>query len=104
MSWWSDVVKWAWNQPTVGQEAGVQPGTTAPATAAVSAAGGFDGLSKTITAVYAGVADGKFWRSLGWLLLGIILMFLGVLWWIGPSASRAGPGELATGIATRVTT
>lgn len=94
MSWWSDVIDWAWNQPTIGQEAGVQPGSTAPATAAASALGDAGGLAKTITALWAGVSDGKLWRSLGWLLLGIVLMLLGVLWWIGPSAARASPAAV----------
>jgi hypothetical protein len=91
MSWWDDVIKWAWNQPTIGQEAGIQPGSTAPATAVGNAVGGASGSAQAITAIWTNLRDGKMWRSLGWLLLGIILMLLGALWWIGPSASRASP-------------
>ena len=92
MSWWTDVLDWAWNQPTIGQEAGIQPGSTAPATAAGNAVGGASGLAQTVGAIWTNLRDGKMWRSLGWLLLGIVLMLLGVLWWIGPSSARALPG------------
>ena len=90
-SWWSDVISWAWHQPTIGQEAGIQPGSTAPATAASNAVGGVNGLGQAVTAAWTNLRDYKMWRSLGWLLLGIVLMFLGVAWWIGPSAARASP-------------
>ena len=92
MSWWDDVIKWAWNQPTIAQEAGVQPGSTAPATAVGNAVGGAGGAAQVITAIWTNLRDGTMWRSLGWLFLGIALMFLGVSWWLGPSASMAGPG------------
>ncbi len=95
MSWWDDVLKWAWNQPTIGQEAGVQPGSTAPATAAASAVGGASGLAQTLTAIWTNLRDYKMWRSIGWLLLGIVLMFLGVSWWLGPSGAMGTPGAAA---------
>ena len=88
MSWWDDVLKWAWSQPTIGQEIGVQPGSTAPATAVTNAAGGAAG----ITAIWTNLRDYKMWRSLGWLFLGVLLMFLGVSWWLGPSSQMGTPG------------
>lgn len=49
------------------------------------------GIAGALTAFYHAVTDGKLWRSVGWLLLGIALMLTGVLLWIGPSAARRGP-------------
>lgn len=49
----------------------------------------------SLEAFYKLVTDGKLWRSLGWLLLGIALMLLGVLLWIGPSAARRSPAGIA---------
>lgn len=51
-----------------------------------------------IGAFFAGAwkiaTDGKMWRSLGWLLLGIVLMLAGIALWIGPSAQRMSPVSL----------
>lgn len=48
-------------------------------------AGPFSGLSD-IGAVFGalgnGVADGKMWRSLGWLIGGLILMLVGIALWV----------------------
>ncbi len=77
MSWWNDVIDWAWHQPTIGQEIGIQPGSTAPATAVTNAAGGAAGLA----AIWTNLRDYKMWRSLGWLFLGVLLMLLGALSW-----------------------
>jgi hypothetical protein len=81
MSWWSDVVLAI--ESAMGGEANVE-NTAGPATATVPA-GPITGLVDTIQAIYAGVTDGKFWRSLGWLLLGIVLMLMGAVSWIGMS-------------------
>jgi hypothetical protein len=52
-----------------------------------------------LAGVFKGVADaltdGKLWRSVGWLLLGVVLIFLGVRLWYGSSlgsAAKAVPG------------
>jgi hypothetical protein len=50
-----------------------------------------------MASIWGKLSDGKMWRSLGWLLLGILLMLAGVALWIGPSAARRSP----LGIATR---
>lgn len=91
-SWWQDVISWAWNQPTIGQEAGIQPGSTAPATAAGNAVGGVSGAEKTLSAIWTNLRDYKMWRSIGWLALGLVLMLLGVSWWLGPSGAMGVPG------------
>ena len=67
----------------MGGESNVE-NTAGPATATVPA-GPITGLVTTIQGVWAGITDGKFWRSLGWIILGIVLMLLGASWWIGPS-------------------
>ena len=81
-SWWQDVIDWAWHQPTIGQEIGVQSGSTAPATAADQAVGGLSGLAQTIGAIWTNLRDYKMWRSLGWLFLGVLLIFLGAASWL----------------------
>jgi hypothetical protein len=91
MSFWSDLVGTI-EQIVIGNPAGVSaPG--GPAVSAVKDAS--TGQLFGFLGAWAELTDGKLWRSLGWLLLGVALMFLGVLWWIGPSASRASPVGLA---------
>lgn len=45
----------------------------------VSALSGVDKLAGTIGAVARALFDGKMWRSLGWLLLGLVFIWMGVL-------------------------
>jgi Na+/phosphate symporter len=59
-------------------------------------------LAETIGAFFDEITNANMWKSLGWLLLGIALMLLGVLWWIGPSAARSGPGQIAAEAARGV--
>lgn len=65
-----------------------------------AAAGGginFSSIQNALTAFYDKVTDGKMWRSLGWLLLGILLIIAGLILWIGPTAFKASPiGRVAT--------
>lgn len=49
------------------------------------------GIAGVLTAFYHAVTDGKMWRSVGWIVLGVLLMLAGVALWIGPSASRSSP-------------
>ena len=49
------------------------------------------GIAGALSAFFAVVSDGKMWRSLGWIVAGIVLMIIGVALWIGPSAARATP-------------
>jgi hypothetical protein len=58
---------------------------------------GLKGLIIETERIWDTLTDGRMWRSLGWLVLGIILMLLGAAWWIGPSAQRASPVGLITG-------
>lgn len=55
----------------------------------------FSSIQNALSAFYDKLTDGKMWRSLGWLLLGVALMLLGVVLWIGPSAMRRSPLGIA---------
>jgi hypothetical protein len=64
------------------------PGGTAPTTSvqqqvanAVSQEAGvpFGSIEAALTAFYDKITDGKMWRSLGWLVLGIIFIVIGML-------------------------
>jgi hypothetical protein len=46
---------------------------------------GFSSIQNALSAFYAKVTDGKMWRSLGWLALGVLLIFIGLRLWIGTS-------------------
>lgn len=45
----------------------------------VSALSGADRVAGTMTAIARALFDGKMWRSLGWLTLGLFLLLAGVL-------------------------
>ena len=96
VSFWGDLIN------TVEQMVALNPaGVSNPQGPAVAAAGSASaGQITAILGIWSDLRDGKMWRSLGWLFLGIALMFLGVAWWIGPSASRMGPAG-AAGVVRR---
>jgi len=62
--------------------------TAGPATASVPS--GLGGVITVIEGIWAGLTDGKLWRSLGWLLLGVVLILFGLSAWIGPKLGEAG--------------
>ena len=72
MSWWSDLVLAV--ESAQGGESNVI-NTAGPATASVPAP--LSGITTVIEGIWAGLTDGKLWRSLGWLLLGVILILMG---------------------------
>lgn len=101
MSWWSSLVQDL--QPLIGGGPGEvtspTPAQIQAGAAAGNAADPLGGLVTVIEGIWAGLTDGKMWRSLGWILLGIVLMLLAVGWWIGPSAARRSPlGVAAEGL------
>ena len=49
-----------------------------PGTAAWS--GPFSDVAHALTAFYDVLTNGKMWRSLGWLALGVLLMLAGLAW------------------------
>jgi len=84
-SWWDD---W-WGSVKEGFESGKAAGektgdTINEATGLPDASGAVSALGDTLSfskAVWLNVSDYRMWRSLGWLLLGILLMILGFLAW-----------------------
>jgi hypothetical protein len=84
MSWWSDLVL------AVEAAAGGESNVIGPAGAANATVPSIPGVS-LLAGIWTNLRDYKMWRSLGWLFLGIVLMLLGVGWWIGPSAARMSP-------------
>ena len=96
MSFWSDLVKDI--QLGIEAAAGGGPSVAGPAGAAGATAPGqllgeAPGVG-LVEGIWTELTDGRMWRSLGWLLLGIVLMLLGVAWWIGPSAARRSPAAV----------
>ncbi len=45
----------------------------------VAAAKGITDVGSTIALVWKSLSDGKMWRSMGWILLGWILVIVGIL-------------------------
>ena len=78
MSWWSDLVLAV--ESAQGGESNVI-NTAGPATASVPAP--LSGITTVIEGIWAGLTDGKLWRSLGWLLLGIVLILMGAWLLVG---------------------
>lgn len=96
-SWWDD---W-WGSVKGGFESGKAAGEKTgdvinDATGLPDASGAISALGDTLSfskAVWLNVSDYRMWRSLGWLLLGIILMILGFLAW--NRGAIAGAAKLA---------
>lgn len=81
-----------------------QPSTAVPegqaaATAADPLLGPLAAIGGTFESFYKALTDGKTWRSVGWLLLGILLVVVGVVLWLGPGTLRRTPAGLAAGQA-----
>lgn len=100
MSFWSDIVRdvGVFIEGAAGGGPGIITSGGAGVTTPQQLAGEAPGIS-TVEAIWTELTDGRMWRSLGWLILGIVLMLLGVAWWIGPSAARRSPaGIVAEGL------
>ena len=78
MSWWSDLVLAV--ESAQGGESNVI-NTAGPATASVPAP--LSGITTVIEGIWAGLTDGKLWRSLGWLGLGVVLILMGAWLMVG---------------------
>jgi hypothetical protein len=73
---------------------------TADATTAATAP--FQDVSHALTAAYDAITNFYMWRSLGWLLLGLVVMILGVALLLkGQIASQVGSiaGDALGGVA-----
>lgn len=62
-----------------GLLSGLLPGTS-----------GVDRLTAALTAMFATVSDVRFWRSLGWLIIGVVMFGLGLFWLMATPAASAG--------------
>lgn len=51
---------------------------------------GIERLAAVFTAALAALTDVRMWRSLGWLLIGVVLLLLGGYWLVRTPAARAG--------------
>lgn len=46
---------------------------------------GIDQIGVVLESFYDAITDGKLWRSLGWVVLGAVLLFAGIYLWIRQS-------------------
>jgi hypothetical protein len=96
-----DLVKWkgpfATEAEAQAAQAPVQqsPNPASDAANAIANAGPLAGIAGSLEAFFHALTDGKLWRSLAWILLGILLMLLGAFLWIGPAAVRRSPLGMA---------
>jgi hypothetical protein len=91
-----DLVKWKGPFATEAEAKTAQAPVEIPVNPAeniVNAAENADplaGIAGSLEAFFQAATDGKLWRSLAWILLGILLMLIGVILWIGPAGALAG--------------
>ena len=84
-SWWDE---W-WGSVTGGFESGFDAGSATgdkinEVTGLPDSSGAISALGDTLSfskAVWLNISDFRMWRSLGWLLLGVILIILGFVSW-----------------------
>jgi hypothetical protein len=94
-SWWDDI----WGTVTdLGKDtAKAVPGVDSASDALASAGGAMSSLNDSISfakAVWLNISDFRMWRSLGWLLLGVLLMILGFVVWNRKAIEAAVPRAL----------
>jgi hypothetical protein len=68
-----------------------QSNVTNAAGAAAAIPNAYSSVQNALSGFYDVLTNGKMWRSLGWTLLGVVLLFIAILLLIGPSAERAAP-------------
>ena len=76
MSWWSDLVE------AVTAAAGGEQQAELQAAGAPNVQTPWTSILTLMEGYWAGLTDGKLWRSLGWIILGVILMIFGVAIWV----------------------
>ncbi len=52
---------------------------------------GVDRLAAVFTAAFGALSDGKMWRSLGWMALGIALVIVAIVWLAGGVLDKTAP-------------
>lgn len=55
----------------------------------------FSSVQNALTAFYRAVTNGKMWRSLGWIVLGLVMIIMGVSLWIKGTITPADALALA---------
>jgi hypothetical protein len=80
-------------QQVTGLKGAATPQGNAAAAAGAAAAvpAAYSSVQNALSGFYDVLTNGKMWRSLGWLILGALLMFLGIVLLVGPAAGRAAP-------------
>lgn len=78
---------------------GIQAASPAPG-AIAQAAPAFSSVQNALSAFYDQVTNGKMWRSLGWLLGGVLLIIFGLALWLTPAALKATPVGRAASMFT----
>jgi uncharacterized membrane protein YccF (DUF307 family) len=79
----------------------IQAASPAPGAAQQVTGVSFSSVQNALSGFYDTVTDGKLWRSLGWLLLGILLMLTGIGLLIGPAAARRSPAGVVSDFARK---
>lgn len=69
------------------------------ASAAASLPSAFSSIQDSLSAFYDKVTDGKMWRSLGWIVLGIFFILLGLVLLLAPSIVGRTPVGRAVKLA-----
>jgi hypothetical protein len=60
---------------------------------------GVDRLAAVFTAAFGALSDGKMWRSLGWIVLGLVLMIVAIIWLMGGVLGKTVPDAGTLGSA-----
>ena len=68
---------------------------TVPGASAANPLQGLGDVAAALKAFYSAVTDGKMWRSVAWVLLGLVLMVSGILLWLKVPQKAAGAAATA---------
>jgi hypothetical protein len=82
MSFWGDLVNTI-EQAIIANPAGVSNPSPAAGTGVSAVKDASTGQLTAFLGAWAMLTDGKFWRSLGWLLLGVVMMLMAARLWVG---------------------
>lgn len=52
---------------------------------------GVDRLSAVFTAAFGALSDGRMWRSMAWIVLGLALVIIAVVWLMGGILDSTAP-------------
>lgn len=66
------------------------PGVGGAVSAAESGLSGIGDIAAAMKSFYTAVTDGKMWRSVAWILLGLLLLVNGILLWLKIPQKAAG--------------